>query len=315
MPLKYLHELKEFKELLQITAQEQDIAEPTLVEKDYWIMHVLHSLSQQDFVFQLKGGTSLSKAYQIIHRFSEDIDIRMEPPKIKKVYTGVHQNKPAHVQSRSEYFDWLSENISIPGVSKVARDHAFDDTKFRNGGIRLFYESQFVAIPGLKEGILLELGFDQTTPNQALDISSWAYDRATKSFIKLKDNRAKRIFCYNPEYSFVEKLQTVASKFRQFEREGKLRPNLLRHYYDIYQLLDRPEIQGFIGTKAYLEHKKARFKSLSLNLRDTDAFTLKAPDTYELFEKQYLRTKNLYYRDFPELSAILERIGRYLDKL
>jgi predicted nucleotidyltransferase component of viral defense system len=43
------------------------------VEKDYWIMHGLYGLQQMGMSFELKGGTSLSKGYGIIERFSEDI--------------------------------------------------------------------------------------------------------------------------------------------------------------------------------------------------------------------------------------------------
>ena len=75
----YLHNHKNFRELLRIVGAELNI-EPGLVEKDYWIMHVLYGLKQQGFQFELKGGTSLSKGYGIIHRFSEDIDIHIKPP-------------------------------------------------------------------------------------------------------------------------------------------------------------------------------------------------------------------------------------------
>ncbi|WP_334364278.1 nucleotidyl transferase AbiEii/AbiGii toxin family protein [Bradyrhizobium sp. AZCC 1578] len=60
-------------------AEEKGI-DPALVEKDYWIMHCLYGLRQFGYTFQLKGGTSLSKGHQIINRFSEDIDILIEPP-------------------------------------------------------------------------------------------------------------------------------------------------------------------------------------------------------------------------------------------
>lgn len=42
-------------------------------------MHGLWGLAQLGFAFQLKGGTSLSKGYRLIDRFSEDIDILIEP--------------------------------------------------------------------------------------------------------------------------------------------------------------------------------------------------------------------------------------------
>ena len=74
--MAYLHEHKDFKSLLDIVADEMGI-EAGLVEKDYWIMHTLYGLKKQGFQFELKGGTSLSKGFQIIDRFSEDIDIHL----------------------------------------------------------------------------------------------------------------------------------------------------------------------------------------------------------------------------------------------
>ena len=74
----YLHDLPEFADLLAIVGREHRI-EPALVEKDYWIMHCLFGLQRARYAFELKGGTSLSKGYQLIHRFSEDIDIKIMP--------------------------------------------------------------------------------------------------------------------------------------------------------------------------------------------------------------------------------------------
>jgi Nucleotidyl transferase AbiEii toxin, Type IV TA system len=97
-----------------------------LVEKDYWIMHGLWGLQAQGFVFELKGGTSLSKGFGVIHRFSEDIDIRIEPPADLDVKTGRNQDKPAHIASRLAYYDELAKRISIPtepSTSPATRRH------------------------------------------------------------------------------------------------------------------------------------------------------------------------------------------------
>ena len=75
MPSKmYLHEHPDFTDLIRVVAGERKI-DPYLAEKDYWLMHCLYGLKLAGYEFQLKGGTSLSKGYGIIHRFSEDIDI------------------------------------------------------------------------------------------------------------------------------------------------------------------------------------------------------------------------------------------------
>lgn len=75
----FLHQSRDFAQLLAVVANDRGL-DPMLVEKDYWIMHALWSLQAQGFLFELKGGTSLSKGFGVIHRFSEDIDIRIEPP-------------------------------------------------------------------------------------------------------------------------------------------------------------------------------------------------------------------------------------------
>ena len=69
MAAEYLHQRKDFLDLLRIIEGETGIL-AGLIEKDYWIMHVLYGLKKQGFDFELKGGTSLSKGYQIISRFS-----------------------------------------------------------------------------------------------------------------------------------------------------------------------------------------------------------------------------------------------------
>jgi predicted nucleotidyltransferase component of viral defense system len=99
MPADYLHNHRQFADLIRIVAQAQGI-DPALVEKDYWIMHSLYGLQQLGLKFELKGGTSLSKGHQVINRFSEDIDILIEPPPELHVKIGRNHTKLRHVESR-----------------------------------------------------------------------------------------------------------------------------------------------------------------------------------------------------------------------
>ena len=256
MPADYLHNHSQFADLIRIVAQEKRI-DPALVEKDYWIMHALYGLQQLGLKFELKGGTSLSKGFQIINRFSEDIDIRIEPPPELRVKTKASQKKPAHVESRGNFYNWLAETIRIDGITEVKRDTTFDNKILTSGGIRLSYDGLYRLPPDLKEGVLLEAGFDAVTPNEAKDISSWAYEYAAGK-VDIIDNRAKGVACYDPRYTFVEKLQTISTKFRR-QQEKKGSPiDFMRHYYDACSLLERPEVQAFIGTDAYKAHQAQR---------------------------------------------------------
>ncbi len=314
MPADFLHNHPQFPDLIRIVAQEKTI-DPALVEKDYWIMHGLYGLQQLSLSFELKGGTSLSKGFQIINRFSEDIDIRIEPPKDRDVKTGRNQDKPSHVQSRREFYDWLVTIILINGIEKVERDTAFDNKTLMSAGIRLFYKSHTEALKGLKPGVLLELGFDDVTPNSNKDISSWLYDYAAGK-VDIIDNRAKAVACYDPGYTFIEKLQTVSTKFRQQQASKAFPINFMRHYYDIYSLLRRPEVQAFIGTAAYKAHKAKRFpKADNQNIAQNEAFVLTDPDTRKAYAKAFAESSALYYADKPTFEQILEEISASIDRL
>jgi len=311
----YLHDLKDFRDLIQVVSSERRIL-PQLIEKDYWIMHVLYGLAAQGFVFELKGGTSLSKGYRIIERFSEDIDIRIEPPAELQVMAGKNHQKPAHVESRRRFFDWLAENIRIPGIESVNRDHEFDDDQFRGAGIRLIYPTALRAIDGLKPGILLEVGFDDTTPNEAVDISSWSLDKAAASGVKFIDNRALKVKCYHPAYTLVEKLQAVSTKFRQQQESGGFPINFLRHYYDIYCLLADSRVQQFIGTETYEKRKEQRFRKEDVRIiSENQAFLLQDQAVFQLYKSEYAKTEGLYYAGMIPFETILKRVQEYLDRL
>lgn len=284
MPNNYLHNRKDFPDLLRILEQETGIL-AQLIEKDYWIMHVLHGLKSQGLHFELKGGTSLSKGYQIIHRFSEDIDIHIHPPQDLSVKQNPAKTKTRHIQSRKDFYDWLAQHISIDGIVSIERDTAFDDERYyRSGGIRLHYESKMDQVAGVKEGILLEVGFDNVAPNNLLNISSWAFDRAMhNASINIFDNRAVEIACYAPGYTFVEKLQTIATKYRQEQESGQERPNLMRQYY------------------AYIVYwSNLRYRNLSAQMHTTD---INQSDSHKLtLKSQSMKTK-LFYSGRPSKES------------
>ena len=318
MPSSYLHNHKDFPDLLRILEDETGIL-AGLIEKDYWIMHVLHGLTEQGFSFDLKGGTSLSKGYKIIDRFSEDIDIHIKAPAELKVNENPKNTKAGAVESRKNFYDWLAREIRIDGIVSVERDPAFDDTEhYRSGGIRLHYQSVTDAIEGVKDGILLEAGFDTVTPNRKITISSWAFDRAFNNpRIKINDNRAMDVACYHPGYTFVEKLQTIATKFRQEQQGAEPKANVMRQYYDVSRLLNLEEVQQFIGTPEYNAHKQARFpaKDLEISIQENEAFRLSDPELRDRYRKRYESTASLYYKGQPDFEEVLGVIKSYLEEL
>ena len=316
--LKYIHNDPEFGNLLAIVSNKLQI-NSALIEKDYWIMHTLYSLQKQGIEFELKGGTSLSKGYGLIHRFSEDIDIHIRTN--FGLYIEGKEDKSQVKAARKEFYDVFANSLSINGIIEIVRDHEFDDKeKFRSGGIRLYYESHTPTLEGLKDGILLEAGFDTVTPNSPIDISSWIWEHLISIGAQLNyiNNTATGVQCYHPGYTLVEKLQTIVRKYRNRNNPGASDDkNFMRQYYDVYCLLGNSDIQAFIGTPEYLAHKAARIKGADnqIPLKDHPALLLSDLEIRESFQKRYQSTSKLYYNGQPEFEHVLARIAVHLPRL
>ena len=314
----FVHNDSEFVNLLAIVSSKIDV-DITLVEKDYWIMHALYSLQQEQIEFELKGGTSLSKGFGLIYRFSEDIDIHI------KTNFGFEiegkEDKPRVIEARKKFYDFLAENIVLDGIISVERDYEFDDLeKYRSGGIRLNYKSLTPTLEGLKEGILLEAGFDTITPNTAKDISSWIWDHllSINMHTQYIDNTASAVPCYHPGYTLVEKLQTIIRMYRNFNNGQEANEkNFMRQYYDVFCLLGNKSVISFIGTTAYLDHKSKRIKGKDNEIRVSEhpALLLEDPAVRNSFETKYKATSKLYYKGQPPFDEIIGRINYFLPKL
>ena len=317
----YIHHDPEFKELILIVADKLKI-DPYLIEKDYWIMHTLYGLNVQGIKFELKGGTSLSKGYRIIDRFSEDIDIHIKTN--FGLQTEGNEDNDKVRSNRKAFYDKLKEAISIDGIVDLITDKNFDDTKYRSGGIRLQYKSFTTSIEGVKEGILLEAGFDQVAPNKPVNISSWILDyvKSLEGEFNYIDNTAIGVLCYLPEYTFVEKIQTIISKHRKEVKNIESgntdeQVNFMRQYYDVYCLLKYESVINFIGTEQYKEHKQKRIKGAdaAMNLAIHPALKLDNQTIYETYKDRYQKSSNLYYKGQPDFDEIITSLRGNMHKL
>jgi len=313
---EFFHDRPDARELFATLASQKNLP-PVVVEKDYWVAHCLWGLKRAGLDFEMKGGTSLSKGWHVIDRFSEDIDIRFEPPP----RLSIKGDKPAHIEARLGFYDALTEKIEIPGIV-AARNRAYDDEKAHNGGISLKYDSLFQADPGLdlRSEVLLEAGFARTAPNEPLEFTSWALDKALAAGLEVTDTRAAGIRCFNPEYTLVDKLQTVCRRFRQWRDRNDPRKDspkqFSRHYYDLYMLLAVDRVEKFIGTPDYEKYKAEKLKgSDAKEFVSRDALTLPDSGVYGLFEKEFRAMDSLLLSPGPEFRAVIDRIREWAPRL
>jgi Nucleotidyl transferase AbiEii toxin, Type IV TA system len=92
--------------------------------------------------------------------------------------------------------------------------------------------------------------------------------------------------------------------------------HFMRHYYDVYRLLQRPEVKAFIGTDAYKAHKAKRFRPAdNQNIAQNEAFILSDPETRKLYERAYVDSGALFYGTKPTFDQILKEIAAWKDRL
>ncbi len=250
--MSYLFERPDFAELISATAEEDGIGNLGIVEKDYFVTEALRLIAR-DFgeVVIFKGGTSLSKGWKLINRFSEDIDLYVEPAASEEATLARFEQVAAVV-------------ASFPGFTgRLGRQ----ETKGSSSWTEEFvYKSRVDAIGGIRPVVLLEAGIqsaDQPTESRQLtsligemldvrNVDSGTSDR-TPFDMKLLHFRR----------TFVEKLFTLHSRVERAKKQGKELGRDARHYYDLAMLLAQPE------TGAMLESDE--FKVICGQYRDLTA--------------------------------------------
>lgn len=91
----------------------------------------------------------------------------------------------------------------------------------------------------------------------------------------------------------------------------------MRHYYDVFCLLQDAEVQAFIGTKKYHAHKEYRFPAADRQspLSDNEAFLMSDEKKRALYKKEYERRASLYYQGQPPFDEVLSVIHKNLSRL
>lgn len=130
--------------------------------------------------------------------------------------------------------------------------------------------------------------------------------------LEITDNRALQTKCYCPEYTFVEKLQTISTKYRLHQKNCTMPVNFLRHYYDVYKLLENDRVLNFIGSKEYIEHKNKRFRAGDeICIKNNLAFIIPDNRVRSFYAQEFKNKSALYFTEQPDFFEILERINKY----
>ena len=274
--MSFVHDDPEFGDLLRIVAGERRIA-PGLVEKDYWVTHTLWALHYRGFDVWFKGGTSLSKGFGLIERFSEDLDLKLLPGTVSSLplvsnWTSAGARVTAE---RRAYFAALAGLIRIPGTEVTIGEVV--DKSWRTADLRVSYPGRHMADLGsvLKPFVLLEVGSARTTPEVRCDMTSFVHDylAAAKQLKSFDDNRPKGLRCVHPLVTLVEKLDAL---HRRVPREDAAPATFVRHFEDAARVIQAsaklPPLPDHMGVRALVDEMVAQRQLAALPSSSDRAF-------------------------------------------
>lgn len=221
---------------------------PQAVEKDIWVSTILQLVFTLPFADKLifKGGTSLSKVWGVIKRFSEDIDLAVDrslfdlegdltKKKIKKL------RKASSVFVREEFATALQEKLDENGLSELCNlvaepDGEGDGTYPEPRKIFVHYNTAVDGFEGyLKPVVMLEIGSRSLfEPNEKCHIQSMLEEQLPSIHTTIIDAEVATAV---PGKTFLEKVFLIHEMF-SVEGHGQKADRKSRHLYDLYRLMN-----------------------------------------------------------------------------
>lgn len=310
---------EERQELFQATAQKMGIR-PDVIEKDFWVCfmldHLFHDCEYKN-AFVFKGGTSLSKSYHVIKRFSEDIDLILDWRKIIKDESNPWDersktkqdiyNKQINNAAAQFYMDSLVPTLNAELSKKLGKGNWIeidaDDVMVLNFIYPQTFETEYI-IPHVR----LEIGpLAEWIPSHITRIVPFA----AEYYEWLFEQKSTEIMTIDAERTFWEKI-TILHKIANFP-DGKTLPHrYARHLYDVYCLGNSDIKQSAFVRKELLEKdvtfKQKFYYAKSAHYETATLKTIKLLPAQEILQplkEDYAAMSNMFYGDTPNFEEIL----------
>ncbi len=298
------------------------------VEKDWWVTQTLRLIFSMSCATHLvfKGGTSLSKGWNLIDRLSEDIDLALDrsylgfdkPMTSSQVYK---LRKASHKFISTLFFDELKAKFSEAG--------------FENISIQLLHIKDIDQDP-----IIIEINYPSVTgqsdylhPRVLVEIGSRSLREpfTVQTFTSMVgEHYAGRLFAdknmsipiVNPERTFLEKIFLLHEEFQK--QTHKIRVNRLsRHLYDLEKLMATHYADKALNDnnlyECIVEHRKTltAIRGIDYNNHAPSKIKIIPPDeVLSLWENDYeIMQKNMIYGESLPFHKLMERIAFLQNKI
>ncbi len=245
-----LHSDKEaFREIIALTANEYGY-EQSHVEKDYWISRILRDVSLSEFKDStyFKGGTSLSKAYGLINRFSEDLDLF--------VFTG-------DMESSKQAEKTLNKRLSAY-ITDLYRDMYEEELSVTGGNYRKLcfsYDNVFDSV-GLKEHLEVEIKSCDLTDKSRMFypadiqkvqpiVTDYLESIGRMDLIAAYKLEGINVKCISPQKTICDKISRLVKLSYRDDPTSQL-AKYIRDIYDLTVICGDEQYKRFINSEDFL---------------------------------------------------------------
>lgn len=282
-----LHNDKDLFETVVLEASEKYGIVPVIIEKDYYVTLFLREIVKRQPGIIFKGGTSLSKCYHLINRFSEDIDLNLECN--NKPTEGQRRKLVSDIKNIIDDFNFMLRN---PDNIRSRRDF----NRFEVD-VNSLFSSEYI-----KHDLIVETSFFiRSYPNNIMIASSYIYDYlksiSREDIITKYNLEPFEIKVQSLERTFVDKLFAICDYYLG----GRIDEHS-RHLYDLFKMSNVITINSSI--KELFQKVKEERKVHKTCLSAQDGVDIKKC-LQEIIEK------DIYFMDYTNITSplIFDKVG------
>ncbi len=305
------------------------------IEKDWWVSVTLKALFQADCAESLifKGGTSLSKGWGLIERFSEDIDLA-----ISHSFFGVNKSnksqrdklrKLSRAYIQSTLSGQLDERLKAMGITGYQIEN-ITHVENREGELVPIDSDKDPTVIVLHYDSLLTRKIDYIPPRVKIEISCLSMDEPVEereirslicgTFPDDDTDAVCRIKTVVPTRTFLEKIFLLAE---EFQKDKPRSVRMSRHLYDLERLMDSEFGKSALADKtlydAIIEHRKAYYalRYVEYSLHHPDTINILPPENvqddwrqdYSNMQRYFIYGRSL---DFDHLMQRIQELQQRL---
>jgi hypothetical protein len=305
---------------------------PVILEKDFWVCWLLGLLFESEFSESLvfKGGTSLSKVFGVIDRFSEDIDLSISPGFLGLPDAGATRNQANKWMNKAEEACCAAVKAQIlPLLEAIATnslgsanaswfEYVIDPTT--HSPVILFHypSSQPSGFDYIKRYVKLEFGsLTDQQPTGQHSVRPWIADELQNAF----GDWECKVVALELDRTFWEKATILHAEYHR-PTDKPTPDRFSRHYADTAALADNPKAKesqanGSLRDRV-VEWKSLFFGSSWANYNEAKPGTFRlvpSSDRRSVLRRDYQAMRDMYLVEPPDFDVVIEKLAVLENKI